>query len=77
MTEPTKEELEDMPEVDFSNSIQNPYAGKLRRRVTMNIDSSTIDYFKRESELVGVPYQTIINMYLGQCVKENKHLQFV
>ena len=77
MTEPTKEELEDMPEVDFSNSIQNPYAGKLRRRVTMNIDSTTIDYFKRESELVGVPYQTIINMYLGQCVKENKHLQFV
>ena len=71
-----KEELEDMPEVDFSNAKRNPYVGKMRRRVTMNIDGSTIDYFKREAQQTGMPYQTLINMYLKQCVKEDKHLSF-
>ena len=71
-----KEELEDMPEVDFSNAKRNPYVGKMRRRVTMNIDGSTIDYFKREAQQTGMPYQTLINMYLKQCVKEDKHLNF-
>ncbi len=63
-------------EYDFSNSSPNPYADKVRRRVTINIDGDTIDYFKEESRRTGVPYQTIINMYLGQCVKEKKHLSF-
>lgn len=63
-------------EYDFSNSSPNPYADKVRRRVTINIDGDTIDYFKEESRRTGVPYQTIINMYLRQCVKEKKHLSF-
>ena len=71
-----KKELEDMPEVDFSNSVQNPYASRTRKRVTINIDGSTIDYFKQEAKETGLPYQTLINVYLGQCVKENKHLTF-
>ncbi len=67
----------DMPaEIDFENSTPNPYAGKLRRRVTMNIDGATVEYFKAESARCGVPYQTIMNMYLGQCAKEGKHLVF-
>lgn len=36
-----KDEIMEMPaEVDFSNSVPNPYTyiGKARRRVTMNID---------------------------------------
>lgn len=34
-----KDEIMEMPaEVDFSNSVPNPYIGKARRRVTMNID---------------------------------------
>ena len=49
----------------------------LRKPVTMNIDVATIDYFKEESRRTGVPYQTIINMYLGQCAAEGKHLTFV
>ena len=41
------EEITEMPaEVDFSNSAPNPYVGKERRRVTMNIDGENIDYFK-------------------------------
>ena len=68
----------DMPEeIDFSEAVKNPYVGKVRRRVTINIDGDTVDYFKEESRRTGVPYQTIINLYLGQCAKEGKRLAFV
>ena len=67
----------DMPEeIDFSEAVKNPYVDRLRRRITINIDTETVDYFKEESRRTGVPYQTIINLYLGQCAKEGKHLVF-
>lgn len=52
-------------EYAFSESIANPYAGRTRKPITMNIDVETIEYFKEESKRTGIPYQTIINMYLG------------
>ena len=64
-------------EYDIGKGRQSPYAKMLRKPVTMNIDVATIDYFKEESRRTGVPYQTIINMYLGQCAAEGKHLTFV
>ena len=63
-------------EYDFSNAVPNPYVGRGRRRVTINIDGDTVDYFKAESDRTGVPYQTLINVYLGQCAREQKHLEF-
>lgn len=63
-------------EYDFSDSRPNPYIEKARRRVTMNIDSENIDYFKAESARTGVPYQVIINMYLTECREQGKHLSF-
>lgn len=70
-------EIEEMPsEVDFSNSIPNPYVGRARRRVTINIDSANVDYFKAEAARTGVPYQTIINMYLTECREQQRHLAF-
>lgn len=71
------EEITEMPaEVDFSNSAPNPYVGKVRCRVTMNIDSENIDYFKAEAARTGVPYQVIINMCLTECREQRKHLTF-
>ena len=71
----TERTVDDMPaEVDFSDSRPNPYVGRMRRRVTMNIDGDTVDYFKGEAARTGVPYQTIMNLYLGQCAAEKKHL---
>ena len=67
----------DMPdEIDFSNSIPNPYVGKTRQRITINIDSDTVNYFREEAASTGVPYQTLMNLYLWQCVQDKKHLQF-
>lgn len=63
-------------EYDFSNSRPNPYVGRLRKPVTMNLDVANIEYFKAESARTGIPYQTIINMYLTQCREQEKHLSF-
>lgn len=62
-------------EYDFSNAIKNPYAKKLKKQITINIDSDTINYFKSQSEFLGIPYQTLINLYLADCAKNKKQLQ--
>ena len=59
-------------EYDFSNARKNPYTGKLKRQVTINLDCDTVDYFKQLSESVGIPYQTLINLYLSDCAKQQK-----
>ena len=64
-------------EYDFSNARPNPYIEKLRRPVTLNLDTYVVDYFKREADRTGIPYQRLINMYLTQCVREEKHVEFV
>ena len=45
-------------EYDFSNAKRNPYAKKLKKQITINIDENTIDYFKVQAENSGIPYQT-------------------
>lgn len=59
------------------NPRKNPYAKKLRKQVTMQMNVSTIDYFKNMSMDTGVPYQSLINLYLDECVKEKKKVKFV
>ena len=62
-------------EYDFSNARRNPYAKQLKKQITINIDIDAIDYFKKQSELVGVPYQTLINLYLKDCANSGKTLK--
>ena len=62
-------------EYDFSKAVNNPYAKKLKKQITINIDSDTIDYFKRQSEDSGIPYQTLINLYLTDCAAQKKKLR--
>ncbi len=59
---------------DFSGARKNPYAKELKRQITINIDGSTIDYFKAQSEAAGIPYQTLINLYLRDCAIHNRKL---
>ncbi|MBO4918660.1 MAG: BrnA antitoxin family protein [Erysipelotrichaceae bacterium] len=61
-------------EYDFSKGIKNPYAKKLKKQVTINIDADVIDYFKKQSSVSGIPYQTLINLYLTDCMNEEKKL---
>jgi len=57
---------------DFSKARRNPYAKRLKRQVTIRLDAPTLDYFKDLSEEIGIPYQTLINLYLRECVVKGK-----
>ena len=61
-------------EYDFTNARKNPYSNRLKKQITINIDSDTIDYFKAQSQDSGIPYQTLINLYLSDCVKNKRKL---
>ncbi len=64
-------------EYDFSNAKKNPYTGKLKKQITINLDESVIDYFKNEAKDTGIPYQNLINLYLVDCVKNKRKLTMV
>ena len=61
-------------EYDFSNSRKNPYAARLKRPVTIRLDQESIVYFKSMSEETGIPYQSLINLYLKECAASKKRL---
>ncbi|MCB1185334.1 BrnA antitoxin family protein [bacterium] len=59
---------------DFSKGKKNPYATRLKKQVTIRLDQGTIAYFKDLAEETGIPYQTLINLYLRDCAAGNKRL---
>ena len=61
-------------EYDFSKAKKNPYAKRLKRRVTIRLDGPTVDYFKSLADETGIPYQTLINLYLRDCAETKKEL---
>ena len=54
-------------EYDFSKSVKNPYAKHLKKQVTLRLNVDVVEYFKKQSEEAGVPYQNLINLYLQDC----------
>ena len=64
-------------EYDFSNAEKNPYAKRIKKQITINIDADTIGYFKRLAAESGIPYQTLINLYLGDCAANKRQLSFL
>jgi len=63
-------------EYDFSDSKPNPYAKRLKQQVTMRIDTSSLNYFKEQAAEIGLPYQSLINLYLADCVANRRKLTF-
>jgi predicted DNA binding CopG/RHH family protein len=61
-------------EYDFSQSVPNPYVKKLKKQVTIRLEEEIVDYFKSLSEETEIPYQTLINLYLKDCVKVQRKL---
>ena len=51
----------DLKKMDFK---PNPYIQKLKKSVTIRLDSDVIDYFKNLAELTQTPYQTLLNDFL-------------
>jgi predicted DNA binding CopG/RHH family protein len=66
-------------EYDLSKmkSRKNPYASKLKKPVTMRLSEDVVGYFKGMASEAGVPYQSLINLYLRDCVMQNRKVQIV
>ncbi len=61
-------------EYDFSKARKNPYASQLKKQITIRLDEDAIDYFKSVSAKVGIPYQSLINLYLRDCAASQRQL---
>ncbi len=66
-------------EYDLSKmkSRKNPYASKLKKPVTMRLSEDVISYFKEMAEENGVPYQSLINLYLRDCVVQHRKIDIL
>lgn len=62
-------------EYDFSKSKKNPYAKALKRQITIRLDLLTIEYFRRLAAETGMPYQSLMNMYLRDCANSRRKLR--
>ena len=60
---------------DFSKSTPNPYAKRMKQQVTIRLDQDTVSYFKAMAEEKGIPYQSLINLYLRDCAASHRKLR--
>ena len=61
-------------EYDFTEARKNPYESLLKKQITIRLDEDSIGYFKGISEQVGIPYQSLINLYLRDCAANSRKL---
>ncbi len=54
---------------DFSKAVRNPYAKRLKKQLTIRLDTDTIRYFQDLALELSIPYQTLMNMYLRDCAE--------
>ena len=63
-----------MKSTTFLPRKEDPYASQLKKQATIRLDEDAIDYFKSISEEVGIPYQSLINLYLRDCAASHRKL---
>ena len=63
-------------EYDLSKmkSRRNPFASKLKQQVTIRMPGNVVEYFKEMAELSGIPYQSLINLYLKDCMLKHRRI---
>lgn len=60
---------------DFSESVKNSYAKRLKKQITIRIGDETISSFKEMTDTKGISYQSLINLYLRDCAAEHRQLE--
>ena len=63
-------------EYDFSEAKPNPYSRRAKRQVTIRLDEHVLAYFRKLADDVGVPYQTLINLELRDCMEHKRKPDF-
>ena len=66
--------MRDEYDLSTMKSRRNPYASKLKRQVTIRMGDDVVEYFKAMAERTGIPYQSLINLYLRDCVANEREL---
>ena len=66
--------MRDEYDIKSLNPRKNPYAKKMKQQVTMNMNTTTVEYFKSMSSESGIPYQTLINLYLDDCADKKREV---
>ena len=63
-------------EYDLSKmkSRKNPYTSKVKKPVTMRLSEDVVDYFKTMADKKDIPYQSLINLYLRDCVAQHREI---
>ena len=54
---------------------KNPYASKLKKPVTIRLSEEVVLYFKNMALEAGVPYQSLIDLYLRDCVSHHRKVK--
>lgn len=57
---------------DFRGAIKNPYLKNLKKSVTIQLDEEVVLYFQNLANEKGVHYQSLINLYLKDCMENNR-----
>ena len=70
------DELREEYDIAELHPRKNPYAKKLKQQITINLNIDTVTYFKTLAEQIGIPYQTLINLYLADCAEHKRQLSF-
>ena len=69
--------MKDEYDLSKMKARKNPYTSKLKKPVTMRLSEDVIGYFKAMAQEAGVPYQSLINLYLRDCVSQHRKLDIV
>lgn len=63
-------------ESGFEKETQNPPEKVLKKSISFHLDVKAANYFKKEAEKMGASYRAIVNMYLRDCLTNNRHLSW-
>lgn len=66
--------MKDEYDLSAMASRKNPYAKHLKKQITLRLDPDVIAYFRELSTENEIPYQSLINLYLKDCVRERRTL---
>ena len=67
--------MKDQYDLSTLKSRKNPYASKLKQSVTMRLSQDVVTYFKSIAVEAGLPYQSLINLYLRDCLATKRKVQ--
>ncbi|CCI14903.1 conserved hypothetical protein [Microcystis aeruginosa PCC 9807] len=65
-------------EYDLANmkSRTNPFPQQLKKQVTLLLRIEVIEYFENKAKDKGISYQELIDLYLQDCMTNQRELSF-